>query len=139
NWVLSRMHKLGHINTEEYEDAVNTKDHARYHHSFIASDGGYMAEMARRFAVNEFGADAYTNGLRIITTLDRNLQRSAVTNLRDQLHNYDERHGWRGSKESVDISSLPEQRSEEHTSELQSRFDLVCRLLLEKKKKCSAW
>src|SRR5438067_10176052 len=27
-------------------------------------------------------------------------------------------------------------RSEEHTSELQSRFDLVCRLLLEKKKNC---
>src|SRR5699024_12602174 len=26
-------------------------------------------------------------------------------------------------------------RSEEHTSELQSRFDLVCRLLLEKKNK----
>src|SRR5207249_12212922 len=33
-------------------------------------------------------------------------------------------------------SSLPvfSRRSEEHTSELQSRFDLVCRLLLEKKK-----
>src|SRR5438067_13503610 len=30
-----------------------------------------------------------------------------------------------------------ELRSEEHTSELQSRFDLVCRLLLEKKKKSS--
>src|SRR5689334_23446564 len=29
----------------------------------------------------------------------------------------------------------PEQRSEEHTSELQSQFHLVCRLLLEKKKK----
>src|SRR5207249_11117691 len=28
----------------------------------------------------------------------------------------------------------PRRRSEEHTSELQSRFDLVCRLLLEKKK-----
>src|SRR5699024_11816841 len=27
-------------------------------------------------------------------------------------------------------------RSEEHTSELQSRFDLVCRLLLEKKNLC---
>src|SRR5690349_23549568 len=27
-------------------------------------------------------------------------------------------------------------RSEEHTSELQSRRDLVCRLLLEKKKSC---
>src|SRR3712207_8291937 len=30
---------------------------------------------------------------------------------------------------------VPEQRSEEHTSELQSRQYLVCRLLLEKKKK----
>src|SRR5207249_5601253 len=31
--------------------------------------------------------------------------------------------------------SVERPRSEEHTSELQSRFDLVCRLLLEKKKK----
>src|SRR5206468_10809337 len=30
-------------------------------------------------------------------------------------------------------------RSEEHTSELQSRSDLVCRLLLEKKEKMVAW
>src|SRR5438067_3919137 len=34
-------------------------------------------------------------------------------------------------------SALPAMRSEEHTSELQSRFDLVCRLLLEKKKHVS--
>src|SRR5439155_18373057 len=32
----------------------------------------------------------------------------------------------------------PRQRSEEHTSELQSRGHLVCRLLLEKKKKRTA-
>src|SRR5438105_7550898 len=31
--------------------------------------------------------------------------------------------------------ALAQSRSEEHTSELQSRVDLVCRLLLEKKKK----
>src|SRR5689334_24403464 len=31
------------------------------------------------------------------------------------------------------------QRSEEHTSELQSQFHLVCRLLLEKKKQLQAW
>src|SRR5437868_12384036 len=33
----------------------------------------------------------------------------------------------------VALATLVESRSEEHTSELQSRFDLVCRLLLEKK------
>src|SRR5690349_22119005 len=32
------------------------------------------------------------------------------------------------------LSRLQRSRSEEHTSELQSRRDLVCRLLLEKKK-----
>src|SRR5690349_22566148 len=47
-----------------------------------------------------------------------------------------------GSLDAVDPSAEPgvggqdevAQRSEEHTSELQSRRDLVCRLLLEKKK-----
>src|SRR5207248_11378813 len=33
------------------------------------------------------------------------------------------------------LASLHDARSEEHTSELQSPYDLVCRLLLEKKKK----
>ena len=33
------------------------------------------------------------------------------------------------------VASLSDFRSEEHTSELQSRRNLVCRLLLEKKKK----
>src|SRR5437868_9773831 len=36
--------------------------------------------------------------------------------------------------ESVRFPAEDGSRSEEHTSELQSRFDLVCRLLLEKKK-----
>src|SRR5699024_11487314 len=35
---------------------------------------------------------------------------------------------------SLDYHKCAFLRSEEHTSELQSRFDLVCRLLLEKKK-----
>src|SRR5437588_4632578 len=34
-----------------------------------------------------------------------------------------------------ELNHLPKQRSEEHTSELQSHSDLVCRLLLEKKNK----
>src|SRR5439155_18783016 len=44
------------------------------------------------------------------------------------------RAGWRRQRPgTVDLADLG-QRSEEHTSELQSRGHLVCRLLLEKKK-----
>src|SRR2546421_6912269 len=39
------------------------------------------------------------------------------------------------SSASVATDAELSERSEEHTSELQSRSDLVCRLLLEKKKK----
>src|SRR5690606_41885588 len=43
-------------------------------------------------------------------------------------------HGWRAGIQGTD----GENRSEEHTSELQSRENLVCRLLLEKKKRKEA-
>src|SRR2546430_12960319 len=41
----------------------------------------------------------------------------------------------RSKSKSRAFSHLPTSRSEEHTSELQSQSNLVCRLLLEKKKK----
>src|SRR5256885_7261388 len=45
-------------------------------------------------------------------------------------------HGLRGRKRSLGrpVPALPGLRSEEHTSELQSPCNLVCRLLLEKTK-----
>src|SRR2546422_8321192 len=41
----------------------------------------------------------------------------------------------RSSQPCCPPAACPRTRSEEHTSELQSRLHLVCRLLLEKKKK----
>src|SRR2546422_8277421 len=39
------------------------------------------------------------------------------------------------AREALELAAAKLPRSEEHTSELQSRLHLVCRLLLEKKKK----
>src|SRR5216684_8585096 len=43
--------------------------------------------------------------------------------------------GWPSARQIRRTSRLRPSRSEEHTSELQSRLHLVCRLLLEKKKR----
>src|SRR5699024_11620720 len=43
-------------------------------------------------------------------------------------------HRLKRIKQLIGDDYMQPKRSEEHTSELQSRFDLVCRLLLEKKK-----
>src|SRR5690242_21383374 len=67
------------------------------------------------------------------TTLFRSRRREARARLRH--HGADQgtagqarRQGWGRARR------LPPDRSEEHTSELQSHVNLVCRLLLEKKK-----
>src|SRR5437660_10332184 len=44
-------------------------------------------------------------------------------------------HPFAPSEQTAGYTEICKQRSEEHTSELQSRGHLVCRLLLEKKKK----
>src|SRR5438105_11486560 len=61
------------------------------------------------------------------TTLFRSVRRRARQSPRARRP----RRAQDGIREAV----LRDGRSEEHTSELQSRVDLVCRLLLEKKKK----
>src|SRR2546422_5295897 len=56
--------------------------------------------------------------------------------LRRDLLNRIRRFEYSGRHRNIFTGEVPpEERSEEHTSELQSRLHLVCRLLLEKKKK----
>src|SRR2546427_6935056 len=63
------------------------------------------------------------------TTLFRSLRPAALAGCCSGAH-----HSWRSRRESGWTGSH-DGRSEEHTSELQSQSNLVCRLLLEKKKK----
>src|SRR5256885_10744783 len=69
------------------------------------------------------------------TTLFRSVQRSLmlVTALNPHI-GYD-KAAYIAKKSQAATSPTPRPRSEEHTSELQSPCNLVCRLLLEKKKK----
>src|SRR5207249_9401421 len=75
-------------------------------------------------------------GDRLVRALDR-LDQSGkdLLTVEQELHTIAGDDGGRG----VRFERREERRfrSEEHTSELQSRFDLVCRLLLEKKKMTS--
>src|SRR5688572_31534008 len=49
--------------------------------------------------------------------------------------NWDSNGDGKADKATIFAVAVPDERSEEHTSELQSQSNLVCRLLLEKKKK----
>src|SRR5256885_11236247 len=69
------------------------------------------------------------------TTLFRSLSGGGRARRPDRLHRGPARGQARSHQGSAEGVRRPEQRrSEEHTSELQSPCNLVCRLLLEKKK-----
>src|SRR3712207_8413421 len=65
---------------------------------------------------------------------DDERERRAIRRMRDErLHRA--ACGWDVGEPFLHVRTEAQARSEEHTSELQSRQYLVCRLLLEKKKK----
>ena len=96
NLVLSRMHGQGSITREQYEEAVNAPITATVHRRVIDTPALYVAEMVRKYLLNEYGTNAYNEGLVIQTTIDSNKQKAAERALRTKLTEYDRRHGYRG-------------------------------------------
>ncbi|OOE52897.1 penicillin-sensitive transpeptidase [Salinivibrio kushneri] len=96
NVVLGRMLKEGYISNAEYQQAKNEPIVARYHGAEIELSAPYVAEMARAWAVEQFGEDAYTSGVRIFTSVDADKQRAANEAAVENVLAYDRRHGFRG-------------------------------------------
>ncbi len=107
NWILFRMEETGALSHEERLAAQKDPVTARFHAARPEVDGAYFAEMVRLQAMELVSEDLYTAGIRIITTLDSDRQTAAVNALREGLHSYDERHGYRGPLAERDISELP--------------------------------
>src|SRR5690554_741154 len=96
--VLGRMLETGAITQAEYEEAYNAPVTASYHVAQLEASAPYVAEMVRQEMVNRYGEDeAYNSGMKVYTTVHSELQAAAETALRQNLHDYDERHGYRGA------------------------------------------
>lgn len=107
NWVLDRMAENGFI-TRTAADAGKAEALIVHERPFGAqfSDAKYFAEEVRRQIYGMYGEQSlYDGGLSIRTTLDMQMQRTAIKVLRDGLVTYDERHGWRGPITKLDLKS----------------------------------
>jgi penicillin-binding protein 1A len=109
NYILRRMLELQYINLTEYNDAVSKPDNARLQTTNVELYAPYVAEMVRQEMVGKYGEDAYTLGLKVRTTLSGPLQMAADRGLQQTLHQYDERHGYRGviHKNTANESNSP--------------------------------
>lgn len=106
NYVLARLRNLEKISQEEFEGAIREPLSARYHGATSEISAPYVAEMIRQEMIRRYGRSAYTAGYSVYTTINGERQQAANTALQRGLLKYDRDHGYRGAKQSFDITFL---------------------------------
>lgn len=101
NYVLGRMLDLGYILKEAYQLAISHPVTASLHKPTVEAESPYMAEMVRNSMFDRYGENVYTKGYKAYATIESRLQKTAIGALRETLHEYDERHGYRGPENSI--------------------------------------
>jgi penicillin-binding protein 1A len=101
NLVLTRMEEAGKITPSEAETVKKTP--LGLHVSYPRNDlAPYFFEDVRKYLESTYGTEAvHERGLRVYTTLNIAMQRAANQAVRDGLHSYDRRHGWRGDLPNI--------------------------------------
>ncbi|MBL8360183.1 MAG: PBP1A family penicillin-binding protein [Rubrivivax sp.] len=100
--VLDRLLKLGWIEPTEHAAALREKLAVRKPQQ-VDVHAEHVAEMARRAVVERFGDKAYTEGLRVVTSIVAADQRAAHEALRDAVLAHERKQPWRGPEDDVDL------------------------------------
>ena len=101
--VLQRLLETGLI-TERELSAARAERLALRSPLDVPLQAGHVAEMARRVVVERFGTEAYTTGLRVVTSLRAADQRAAVVAVQKGVLAHDRKGPWRGPE---DVEPLP--------------------------------
>ena len=107
-WVLSRMQTTGAISQAQRDEALAAPLVLRSP-SFVDVHAEHVAEMARRAVVDKVGDKAYTEGIRVMTSLRAEDQRAAHAALRRAVLAHERRQPWRGPE---DQEALPDDESQ---------------------------
>ncbi|MGL5008195.1 MAG: peptidoglycan glycosyltransferase/peptidoglycan DD-transpeptidase MrcA [Plesiomonas sp.] len=107
NVVLSRMLEEHYITQSQYQETIKQPIVASYHGAEIELNAPYLAEMVRQEMFNRFGESAYTDGFKVYTTVDSNIQAAADNALQNNVIAYDMRHGYRGPANQLWTNDQP--------------------------------
>ena len=102
-YVLRRMRELGYIDDAQMAEAQKQDLRIKRDVNEFGVRADYVAEMARQIVFERFQEEAYTRGLRVITTILKADQEAAYASLRRGVIDYDKRHGYRGATGFADL------------------------------------
>ncbi|HHJ38163.1 MAG: peptidase [Methylothermaceae bacteria B42] len=109
NYILKHMLEHGMIEVREYNQAIAQPVTANLHKPKETLLASHLAEMVRQDLFERYGEAIYSEGYRVFTTLNLQLQKAADLAVKKGLHQYDERHGYRGPEGKLPLNTPIEQ------------------------------
>ncbi|MEO5689044.1 MAG: PBP1A family penicillin-binding protein [Burkholderiaceae bacterium] len=100
--VLMRMHETGVLNDEQWEAAKKQPLKITGHWTPPVS-AEFLAEMVRQQVVQRFGEAAYSQGLKVTTSLMSTDQAAAQAAVRKGVIDFDRRQSYRGPEDNEDL------------------------------------
>lgn len=101
--IIDRMEETGFIDAAQAAAARKEAVHIRTGQDSTRIHAEYVAEMARQLIYAQYGAEAYTRGLNVYTTLSASDQEAAYQALRRGIMNYERRQHYRGPEEFIEL------------------------------------
>lgn len=121
-YIIDRMYENRFITAEQRDTAK--AEVLRYRNKTpIPTYAEYVAEAARSLMHEQYGAEAYTRGLNVVTSIDLSEQAAAHKALRKGLLNFDRRQAWRGPEAYIDLPTDPKQVDVRIAEELEEHPD----------------
>ena len=130
-YILDRMKSLGYLTSEEHAAASKDTLNVKREVNDFPLRADFVAEMARQLALERYGDETYTRGLRIYTTVRKVDQEAAHAALRRAALDYERRHGYRGPEAFVDLKSDSEDELEDALQDISDSEDLYAAVVLE--------
>ncbi len=102
--VLKRMQDTGAITQAQWAEAREAP--LRIRSALAGGDlhAQYVAEMARKMVVERYGAEVYSQGVRVVTSLRSVDQAAAWAALRKGVLEHDRKQDWRGPEDHVELA-----------------------------------
>ncbi len=104
-YVLHRMHELNFIDAKQFEAAQQYPMTAKHGNQEFPVKADFLAEMVRQEVYDRYQEDAYTQGIKVYTTIRQQDQAAAYKALRKGVLDYDQRHGYRGPEGYADLGA----------------------------------
>ena len=133
-YIIDRMEENGFITAAQAQTAKKQELKIRSNSDASRVHAEFIAETVRQLIFNQYGAETYTRGINVYTTVKASDQMAAYRALRKGIMDYERRQIYRGPEKFIDIPTNPKEAEDaidDALAEHPDNGDVVSAVVLE--------